>query len=793
MDHSTEFKTLQDSITSSLLSTTRTATHISSEDLGFHRSLDPALATSLDRQNARLLGLAERLLKNVAPNQELPKLRDADALDGNWSSVVDMVDSLLERADTSLDEYTGVVKKAESGNELGPESMKGRPNPTLRPIALAKPQEHFENIPKNDETEPFIPLLTWKPHATVPLKHLQKARNELGADQYEHPYRREIENYSYPASVYTISQPIGYLPFESTSATFVDTPEALAAMLAELKTANEIAVDLEHHDNRSYIGITCLMQISTRNKDWIIDTLKPWRRRLECLNEVFADPNILKVLHGSHSDVIWLQRDFGIYIVGLFDTYVASRTLGYVAGSYAYLLQKFANVTAQKQYQMSDWRIRPLPSELIDYARSDTHYLLYIYDRMRNELVERSDFNTPDNDRVTRVLEGCKEIALRRYEFPFYDDDRGVGPIGWYKLLFRTPAMFNKEQFSVFKAVHRWRDSVARMEDESNHYVMANHSIFSIAREMPVDKAKLLAVGAPISAPTRRRLDDLLAVIAKAKEEGVDGPEMVDAMNESAKIAGFSAAPVTAPLNTAIIPKIAVENASTAPLSVGSVVRSTISKFWGGTFDSSIWGKGSAVDTDNMSLAVPLPRLTAEIFADAADAEDARPQQSPNDLNPAARAEHAYVKNRPAPAEQEDVFIIKQLGKRKRAEAVMPLTDTPSDQVSAQAEEEEIEVLSDAEILARGKAQRKAEKKAARKLKKEAGANVENATSENLAETVPFDYEKAESVLHAAKESLKKENTRSKEFNPYAKAMDAPKGLSRKQKERAGRSATFKE
>jgi exosome complex exonuclease RRP6 len=37
------------------------------------------------------------------------------------------------------------------------------------------------------------------------------------------------------------------------------------------------------------------MQISTRDKDWVVDTLKPWRKQLQMLNEVFADPNILKV------------------------------------------------------------------------------------------------------------------------------------------------------------------------------------------------------------------------------------------------------------------------------------------------------------------------------------------------------------------------------------------------------------------------------------------------------------------------------------------------------------------
>ena len=66
-------------------------------------------------------------------------------------------------------------------------------------------------------------------------------------------------------------------------------------MLEELKLAREIAVDVEHHDEHSYIGLVSLMQISTRDKDWLVDTLKPWREKVQVLNEVFTDPNILKV------------------------------------------------------------------------------------------------------------------------------------------------------------------------------------------------------------------------------------------------------------------------------------------------------------------------------------------------------------------------------------------------------------------------------------------------------------------------------------------------------------------
>jgi exosome complex exonuclease RRP6 len=143
------FNDLQSSLKSALLNTTRTTSALCAEDLPFQRSLDPDLSRSLDRQNARLLSLAERLLASaVAGGSEVvstkstssrasfattvpaPKLEDGDALDRNWSSVVDVVDSLLERTDGVLDEVRGVIKKGAAGNanatasEVGLSSMR---------------------------------------------------------------------------------------------------------------------------------------------------------------------------------------------------------------------------------------------------------------------------------------------------------------------------------------------------------------------------------------------------------------------------------------------------------------------------------------------------------------------------------------------------------------------------------------------------------------------------------------------------------------------------------------------
>jgi exosome complex exonuclease RRP6 len=116
MDNPQDLKPLQDQIQAALVVTTKTVGRISSDDLNFQRSLDPAVATSLDEQSARLLTLSRSLLKSAASISGLcaPTLQDVDDVDNNWKQVVDVVDSLLEKADMSLDEYTGAIKRGSS-------------------------------------------------------------------------------------------------------------------------------------------------------------------------------------------------------------------------------------------------------------------------------------------------------------------------------------------------------------------------------------------------------------------------------------------------------------------------------------------------------------------------------------------------------------------------------------------------------------------------------------------------------------------------------------------------------
>lgn len=76
----------------------------------------------------------------------------------------------------------------------------------------------------------------------------------------------------------------------------VETEEQLKQLVAVLNKEKEFAVDLEAHGYRSFLGLTCLMQISTRTTDYIVDPFPLWRC-MHLLNEPFSDPKILKVTH----------------------------------------------------------------------------------------------------------------------------------------------------------------------------------------------------------------------------------------------------------------------------------------------------------------------------------------------------------------------------------------------------------------------------------------------------------------------------------------------------------------
>ncbi|CAM9686281.1 unnamed protein product, partial [Phaeothamnion confervicola] len=271
---------------------------------------------------------------------------------------------------------------------------------------ISKPQLAFADDIDNARDSPFVPRLNDKPNAVAPLdlrpeplddgeeeesgggngRFCSSAATSGFAMRYPHPYAAELAALEYRS--WQLESPL--LVTEKAAAadaggnvelpppplspllpgdegkdgggeaagrrplTFVDTEVGLAEMLRHIDTAGpgggrvrELAVDLEAHSWRSFQGLTCLMQLSTRERDFVIDTLA-LRLRMRRLLPAFTDPDVVKVLHGADSDVLWLQRDLGLYLVNLFDTGQAARYLGLPSFSYAHLLARYCAVMADK-------------------------------------------------------------------------------------------------------------------------------------------------------------------------------------------------------------------------------------------------------------------------------------------------------------------------------------------------------------------------------------------------------------------------------------------------------------
>ncbi|KAJ1979417.1 exosome nuclease subunit [Dimargaris xerosporica] len=546
---------------------------VSLRDVSFEKTIDDEFADRLTQTTQHILKWTNRAL-NVAGAESVSSYEDVDSVAANFDPVVDVVDNLMEKTDAVLDDIAagrGSGARGSSGHSHQQEAMLKQSAPIITQVTAAsgtrqldyklihaqnivRPQLKFREEIDNSPTAPFAWKLLDKPNALVPLDEsaargepiiAQRTSNWNDAaaastatlPSLPNPYAYEITHVAYPPSLFAPQNPPQpHLPFDSADAQWVDTVDQLTKITQILQQAPAIAVDLEHHNLRSFQGFVCLMQISTRDQDFLIDTLA-LRPHIRMLNPVFTDPNIIKVFHGADMDIKWLQRDFGIYVVALFDTFHASRVLGYPHASLAYLLKRHCDVVPDKRYQLADWRIRPLPSEMAAYAQSDTHYLLYIYDCMKNELLAkaadgkvRKPHTLSEAERalpevkggapeslVKVVLQRSEGTALQVYRKDGYDAETGKGENGWSRMLHRYPQQYSDQQMAVFKALHKWRDQTAREEDEGLRYVLPNHMLLLIAKQMPTEVAALLGICNPVPPLVRMYAADLVALIARTR------------------------------------------------------------------------------------------------------------------------------------------------------------------------------------------------------------------------------------------------------------------------------------
>lgn len=413
------------------------------------------------------------------------------------------------------------------------------------------------------------------------------------------------------------------------------------------------------------------------------------------------------------------------------------------------------------------------------YARSDTHFLLYIFDLIRNELLARSDRSNME-DYMTHVLEKSKETSLRRHERIVYDTTAGQGPNGWYNMLIKSSGNLTREQFAVFRAVHKWRDDVARREDESPMFIFSNSAIFDIARRLPPDPKALFSIlGFPSSHAShiaKTSLTELFNVMAKAKAEGENGPSLSDFFRGSTIGIGEVAKQVFPNLGT-----------SSAGVIETKDLVSEQSKLWGQVPVGSRWDNASGANAAADGQRFPLPWAAfmenASVGESFGEGLTVRSRKEPAPAQPSTNSE---------PVEDSE-FTLKA-GKKRKAPEPEREEDEEQDGASPELDGDEIAFDDSDREHEKQEAERKARKsqKKAEKAAKKAAQAAAKKDAEDDDNEVPFDYSTAKSVL-------KKQNNgddkggKGKVFNPYKSLnADGPKPARRMHGEKPGKSATFK-
>jgi ribonuclease D len=274
----------------------------------------------------------------------------------------------------------------------------------------------------------------------------------------------------------------------------VAEPRALDELLGTLAGEPVVALDTESNSFHVYRERVCLIQLSTRRGDFVLD---PFAVDVRPLGPALASVEAL-VLHGADYDVRCLKREYGFRLPSLFDTMAAARRLGRAGLGLSALVEAQFGVKLSKDFQRSDWGRRPLAAEQVRYAALDTHFLLPLFDQLAGELRARGLWDA--------ASEEFARIAAVEPRPRVFD------PEGWRRL--KGARDLDAPGRAVLHALWILREERASALDRPPFKVMPEQAMLEVARRRPRAEAELLRIPGVTTVVLRRMGLALLAAAA---------------------------------------------------------------------------------------------------------------------------------------------------------------------------------------------------------------------------------------------------------------------------------------
>lgn len=244
----------------------------------------------------------------------------------------------------------------------------------------------------------------------------------------------------------------------------VNRPDQLSSSARELAGADIIALDTESNSFHHYPEQLCLIQIASRHKVYIIDTIS--LHDLAPLRDVLSDVSIDKVLHAADYDIRSLDRHSGLHIRNVFDTSIAARFTGVTRLGLGVLTRDLLGIILNKSkyLQRADWGRRPLSAEALEYAATDVRHLMALKDILDRQLRTLG--------RETWVAEECGRIEEVRYTAPnlemAYLDIKGSKDL-------------DGRELAVLQSLVRFREAEARIQHRPPFFVLPDPALIYLA------------------------------------------------------------------------------------------------------------------------------------------------------------------------------------------------------------------------------------------------------------------------------------------------------------------------
>lgn len=246
---------------------------------------------------------------------------------------------------------------------------------------------------------------------------------------------------------------------------FIETPQQLIKATNELTNCSELAIDIECENNLHHYGVfISLIQISSRNKNWIIDVLA--LKDIKPLVAILENNSILKVFHDVGFDFRILNHQFSCNPKNVFDTQIAAAFLGSEHLGLGSLLDEEFGFKKEKKFQRVDWTRRPLSYAMLQYAVQDTSYLLPLKDRLMKKI--------HDKGRTQWINEEMQDLEKR--DFTLHEQE--------YKDFSGFRSLLPHEKV-ILHVLFDERNALAKRVDKPTFMICNNQLLLDLAKNPP--------------------------------------------------------------------------------------------------------------------------------------------------------------------------------------------------------------------------------------------------------------------------------------------------------------------